>query len=235
MSLEGKQLVISSNQTSGAPISFALTDAQFEKALTVFAPPPKTKPSLWQNKEYTKNLIKVAAYLDAVQYMRPNGSCFDSQIISNHFDNCMIQQFGGENDTVNDGKEFSFSIDEWFNDVRGDVPEELRNWDPQGVEPMPVIEQTVDWYGALTEQELHFNGFVDLFSNCIDLEELTAAEVAKRKHGAMTTFGDHPSQRTQMPDPINQRANFDNFTPSKLIGSTASAGMQFPSSGLLGR
>lgn len=228
MSLQDKQLVISSNQAEGSPISFALTDAQFERALAVFKPPAPTKPNLWTNKEFSKKLIKVSAYLESVQYMRPNLlCCFSQTLISNHFDNCMIQKFGETEEY------FTFSIDEWFNDTRGEVSEKLRNWDPQGVEPMPQLDIQTDWYGALTETELAYPGFVDLFSNCIDLEEETEAAIAKRKHGASTAFGSHPGEQgTPMPESINHTANFDKFTPSGLLGGGGS-GLKFKGSGLL--
>jgi hypothetical protein len=227
--LEGKQLVVSTNQTGGAPISFALTDAQFERALAIFTPPPRTKPNLWADKTFSEKLIKVSAYLESVQYMRPNGSCFAQTLISNHFDNCMIQKFGGEEE----GALEVFSVDEWFNDTRGEVADALRNWDPKGDDPMPALSISADWYGALTETDLQYEGFVSMFANCIDLEEKTEAEIFKRKHGAMTTFGLHPSDQSIMPDAINQQANFDKFTPSGLLGGGGSGGLSFKTSGLI--
>lgn len=239
--LDGKQLVVSSNQSSGAPISFALTDAQFSQALTLFAPPPRTKANLWTSKvdpTFIRKLVKVVAYLESVQYMRPGGTCFASTLISNHFDSVMLEKFretlvaaAAESEDADLAENASFSIDEWFTDTRGPIPEALKKWNPKKFEPMPVVPMQVDWYGALTVAELQFSGFVDLFMNCILLEEETDAEMARRKHGAMTTFGTHPGDGTAMPKAINQQASFENFTPSRV--GTGSA--MFAASGALRR
>ena len=225
-----RQIIISEQQdgdvAANKQLVFALTDEQFERALALYKPAERTKPTLWRNKTFNKNMIKVVAYLESVQYMRQNKKCFSSMIISNHFDNCMIEQFGGKDDDA----EFTFSIDEWFNDTRGELPDALANWDPKGHEPMPIVPMHVDWYGQLTRTELQYEGFVDLFANCIDLEEETEREISKRKHGAMTTFGTHPSEYTAMPEPINRQAKFDEFTPSKLLSSSTA---RFTPSGLL--
>lgn len=236
--LEGKQLVVSSSGAS--PIAFALTDAQFSQALTLFAPPPRTKPNLWCSKvdpAFIKHITKVVAYLESVQYMRPGGTCFSSTLISNHFDSVMIEKFRetlvaaaeAEGDVA--AEEATFSIDEWFSDMRGEVPEALLRWDPKKFEPMPVVPMNVDWYGALTDAELQFDGFVSLFANCIDLEEETAQEISRRKHSASTAFGSHPGEGTRMPAARSQQASFENFTPSRV----GTSGMSFAASGALGR
>jgi len=240
--LENKQLVVSTNQTGGAPISFALTDAQFERALAIFTPPPRTKPNLWTSKidtTFIRKVVKITSYLECVQYMRPGGNCFASMLISNHFDNVMIEKFRGAfadlaNDEIGDDDgQFTFSIDEWFTNVRGEVPKDLANWNPKKHLPMPLLDMQVDWYGALTEAELQFEGFVELFANCIALEEETDEAMAKRKLGSMTTFGTHPGDRPAMPAPINQQASFEKFKPSQLLGN-AGGGASFAGSGKLG-
>ena len=243
VSLEGKQLVLSSNQASGAaPISFALTDVQFSQALTLFAPPPRTKANLWTSKvdpSFIRKVVKVVAYLESVQYMRPGGTCFASTLISNHFDSVMLEKFretlvAAAAEAEGDAElaeNASFSIDEWFTDTRGPIPDALKKWDPKKFEPMPVVPMQVDWYGALTEAELQFSGFVELFMNCILLEEETDIEMARRKHGAMTTFGTHPGDGTAMPKAINQQASFENFTPSRVGSGSA----MFAASGALRR
>ena len=217
-----KQLTVTT-PNNASPICFALTDAQFTRALAVFAPPPRTKPNLWRDDKYIEELIDVCAYLESVQYMRPNGSCFAQTLVSNHFDHCMKEEFG---ETIE-----RFSIDEWFNDSRGEIPAALRKWDPKGHEPMPMLDMQVDWYGALTDTDLAYPGFVKLFAKCIKLEEKTEECINRRKHGAMTTFGAHPGERTPMPAPINQQANFDRFTPSGLL--SGGGGLKFKGSGLL--
>ena len=207
---------------------FSLTDEQFERALSLYTPPPPTKPSLWKNKTFSKDLVLVVSYLESVQYLRPNDGCFSSPIISNNFDNCMIQDYGGGDD--DEETTFTFSVDEWFNDIRGELPDALKDWDPQGHEPMPQINMNVDWFDALTKAELAFPGFVSLFSNCINLEEEVGEQIQKRKHMASTAFGSHPAS-TKMPDPVNQQADFAQFTPSSLF--SGNRGMKFKPSGLL--
>jgi hypothetical protein len=223
-----RQLIVSENVAPQLPpgdrpviVFNALTDAQFEKALALFKPAPRTKPNLWVQKEYTASLCKAAAYCEAAMFTRTNG-CFGNKIVSTNFDGCIIQKFR------NNDEDFFFSIDEWFNDSRGELPAILKEWDPKSEEPMPQVETGVDWYKKLTDIDMQMEGFLDLFVNCIDLEEKMAQEVASRKHAATTAFGDHPG--TRMPDPINQNASFGQFTPSGLLGGAGGSGLKFASS-----
>ncbi len=215
-----KQLIVSDR------VAFNLSDDQFTKVLAVFQPPPPTKPLLWSTKDFARQLIKVSAYLETVQYVRPSGTCFAKTLISNHFDNSMIEKFGGP-----DGKFETFSIDHWFSDIRGEVPKELRDWDVKGYKPMPRLPMGVDWYGALTDAELAFSGFVSLFENCIDIERETEAEITRIQHECSTAFGDHPS--TAMPASAHPSAGFEKFTPSGLLNS--GSGLKFAPSGNIGR
>lgn len=196
-----------------------LSDAQFDRALALFTPAPRTKTNLWTQKTYARNLVKVASYCESAMYARPGGECFSNKYVTTNFDNCMIQRFR------NDNPQFFFSVNEWFNDTRGDIPAELLAWDPNGVDVMPQVETGVDWYKELTETDMQFEGFLDLFANCIDLEEEMAKEVANRKHASSTAFGDHPG--TRMPAPINQHANFDNFTATGLMRPGGGSGLYF--------
>lgn len=223
---ETKQIVVSENIATHLPPSERpvlvfnqLTESQFDKALALFQPPERTQANLWQNTEYTKDLIKVAAFCEAAMYTQKSG-CFTNVIVENNFDNCMINQFKEEDDT-----EFFFSIKRWFNDTRGEIPIELQKWNPKKYEPMPQVKTDVDWFKKLTDTDRMFNGFLKLFSHCIDLEEQFNQEVAKRKHCASTTFGEH--EGTKMPDPIHQDANFDQFTPSGLLSGNINSGLQF--------
>ena len=219
-----KQIVVSENIATHLPpaqrpviVFNALTDDQFNKALQLFAPPPRTKPNLWARKEYTKDLIKCAAFCEAVPSMRPDGRVFANNTVTNNFDNCMIQKF-------RDGDEkFGFAIQEWFTDTltrngKNPIPDALKNWNPDKppYDLQPKWDSGVDWCAKLTKVDLKYEGFLELLSNCIDLDELLQAEINKRKHGANSTFGVHPS--TRMPDPINQQADFEQFTPSGLLG-----------------
>lgn len=197
-----------------------LNDEQFDRALQLFSPPPRTKPTLWSRPEYRDNLIKAAAFCEAVMYMRPNGNLFANKSIANHFDGMMIEQYR------NDNEDFTFSVNEFYSDTRGELPEELQNWDPKDEKPMPTVTSDVDWADALTDMDLHYPGFLDLMCTCIDLDEKISTEVARYKHSTATTFGDH--EGTRMPDPINARANFEEFTPSRLIsGGGHSGGLRF--------
>lgn len=214
---DDKQLTVASE---GGPIAFALTDAQFEKALSVITPPKPTKPNLWRNEAFSEKMVEVAAYLESVQYVRPTGTCFALTMISNHFDNVILE----ENPELE-----SFSVDEWFSDTRGEIPEALKDWDPKGTEPMPQMDLEVDWFQALTDAELQFPGFVTLFANCINLEEKTFQRTQTRKHGAMTTFGGH--EGTKMPESRVGQGAFDNFRPSTLLNQSSAPA--FRGSGLL--
>ena len=234
MSDADKQVVVTENVATHLPpnerpvIVFGqLSDNQFDKALALFKPPERTMANLWKQKEYTDDLIKVAAFCEAAMFVNPDGGCFTNFIVENNFDNCMIHQY------KTDDEDFHFSIREWFNTTRGEVPKELRDWDPKEYEPMPQVKTNVDWFKKLTDIDRQFNGFLALFSNCIDLEEKVNKEVARRKHAASTAFGDHPG--TRMPDPIHQEANFDQFTASKLLADGIGSGLQFGGSGLSGR
>lgn len=222
----GKELVVSENVAPELPpgerpviVFQGLSDAQFDKALALFQPPPRTKFNLWKQKDYNENLIKVAAYCEANMFKRPDGGgCFTRKAIGVNFDTAMIQQFR------NDDEDFYFSIDEWYNDSRGEIPAEIKDWDPKGYEPMPQVETDVDWPRVLTATDLKYPGFLAIFSNCIDLEEKYNAELQKRHQQASTTFGEHDG--TKMPDPLNSAAHFQDFTPSTLL-TGASGGLSF--------
>lgn len=193
-----------------------LSDDQFNKALALFQPPPRTKPTLWERPAFRDNIIKAAAFCEAAMYNRPNGNLFASQSIANHFDGMMIERFHNDND------DFKFSINEEFNDARGPIPDKLKHWDPKGVDPMPSVSTDVDWADWLTEMDLRYAGFLDMLCTCIDFDERITAEVTKYKHSASTSFGEHAG--TTMPDPIHAKATFEEFTASRLIGGGGSSG-----------
>lgn len=200
-----------------------LTGDQFDKALALFTPPPRTKATLWKQKPYTKDLIKCAAFCEAVPSMRPTGKLFANISVANNFDNCVIESARDNGD-----EEMTFSVQEWFSDTltnngENPIPDALKNWKPDEppFELQPEWESGVDWCAKLTKADLEFPGFVELFSSCIDMDEELQREIAKRKHGANATFGTHPS--TKMPASRNQAVDFDSFAPSKLIGSQGSA------------
>lgn len=227
-----KQLVVTEGAATHLPknerpviVFQGLSDDQFDKALALFAPPPRTKPTLWSDTGYTEKLIKVSAFCESVMFVRPNGGLFANKSTSNNFDHVMIQKFR------NDDNEFSFSIEEWFADTRGELPASLKNWNPDTppYDPMPQYATGIDWCAKLTQVDLQFAGFLDLFANAIDLDEKLAAEISRRRHGATTAFGDH--QGTQMPEPLTQIASFEQFTPSGLLSGGSSGGMNFGGGG----
>jgi|UniRef100_A0A6C0IUI2 hypothetical protein len=208
--VDGQRPVIVFNQ---------LSNEQFDKVLALFKPEPRTQANLWRQEDYSKDLIKCAAFCEASMFTNPSGSCFTNIAIENNFDNCMISQF------KKDDNGFMFSIREWFTETRGPIPKLLKEWDPNGYDPMPNVKTNVDWFKKLTDVDRTFPGFLKLLSHCIDLEEDFAQQVSKRKHGASTAFGDHPG--TKMPDPIHQDADFGNFTASRLLADRVGAGLQF--------
>lgn len=231
---QSKQLVVAAEDVSrGRPaMTFALTDAQFERALSVFQPPKPSKVTLWTSKvdpEFMTNLTVVGAFLDSIQYVRPRGGgCFTQPIISTHFDNVVLlmkqERSGGDDDGDDDDDkedDVKFSIDEWYTDTRGEIPKEMQDWDPHGIKPMPHNDWHVDWVGALTNMEEELPGFVALFAKCIKLEEETTKILSQRKYGASTAFGDHPSERTAMPLARDRQATMENFTPSGLLSGTS--------------
>lgn len=220
MSSKGKQLVVSEGVSTNLPpaerpviVFNGLSDEQFSKALQLFAQPPRTKPTLWARPEYTQQLIKCAAFCESAPAIRPTGGLFQSKSISNNFDNCMIQKFRQPD------QDYFFSVEEWYADRRGPIPDALKNWDPyEDTEIMPRFDTNVDWCEELTAWDVQYPGFLDLFSNCIDMDEQLEASINSRKHGANTRFGSggiFPS--TQMPAAINQKATFDDFTASSLL------------------
>jgi len=218
-----QQIVLREESSAERPVIVlqGLSDEQFTQVMQLFAPPPRTKATLWTQPQYTKTLVKVAAFCESVMYMRPNGGCFASPDVANNLDSCMIQKFRDDN------TDFFFSVNEWFNNTRGEVPDLLKNWEPdkEPYDPMPQCPTGVDWCAKLTEIDMQYPGFLDLFSNCIDMDEEFVCEVAKRRHGASTAFGDHAG--TKMPSPRQEVADFSNFTPSGLLGFNGGGGLQF--------
>lgn len=216
--MSGKELIVSNtsstSQNAQRPVIVfqGLSDDQFQQALQLFEPPKPTKPSLFLDKTFTLSLADVCAYLEAIQYQRKDAKLFANPMVCNHFDNVMIEKFRTEDN------DFSFSINEWFSDTRGEIPKALRDWDPNGFAPMPTVDITVDWYHAVTEAELAFPGFVTLLKNCMDMEERMLEQLKKRQHQGRLGWNSDASSGTKMPAPVDRASNFSEFTPSGMIG-----------------
>ncbi len=227
---EGKELIVQptaaakplyGQQGSNPIIVFqGLTDDQFSKALSLFQPPPISKVSLFHDATFMGTLAEVVGYMESIQYVRKDAKMFDNTVVSNHFDNVMLAKI--EEVEGPDVEEAAFfSVNEWFSDTRGPLPKAIKNWDPEGFEPMPAHEGLkVDWYDELTKMELEYNGYVQLIKNCIDMEEKMQEALNKRRHSGMMQWSDRGGQ--VMPPPIitgqNQRSGED-FQASKLLSA----------------
>jgi hypothetical protein len=185
----GRELVVSAQGAAAShPIIVfqGLSDDQFSQVLTLFAPKPVTKESLMLSPAVTQQMGAVVGYLESLKYMSANCDVFQEEIVANHFDNVMIEKLNDPDAT--------FSINEWFNTVRGPLPPEIANYNPDedaNGDYMPTPEYTgldVDWIRALTDQELAHNGFIALFYNCIQMERQMHVELEKnRSHGRTTS------------------------------------------------
>lgn len=205
-------------------IVFQNADADaIKQALTLWQEQPQappTKASLFLDAKFMECLADVVAYLESVQYVRRDHRLFDNSMVSNHFNNVMIEKFRDTEDGANeddDKREFVFFVDEWFNDTRGKIPDAIANWDPKGYEPMPQWKGlTVDWYQKLVDMEKQYPGFVQLLQNCIMLEERMNATLAQRK-ATCNDMWPSEDRRTQMPEPKHTGAHFSGFTPSRML------------------
>lgn len=179
-----------------------LTDKQFMQLTTLFTEPPPTKPNLLRNPAWIEMASEVAAELDAHVFTHgaKNARLFGSNVVANHFDGAMIELIRdkckadrverGEDADVEiteDEETITFSADEWFNDTRGKLPDELLKWDPQGKAPMPVWRGLmVDWVEELIKMEKEYPGFTKLLNGCFELEKKIQAKItAKRYQGSL--------------------------------------------------
>lgn len=212
----GKQLVIPVTQPDTAsgnkPIVLlqCATEEQFERALQLFQPPEPTKSSLIQDPEFVKNLAEVTGHIEGMAFTDKSGKLFPNPMISNYFENAMMDKTGEQ-----------FRVNEWFSDTRGELPEAIQKWDPNGFNPMPEYEgPSVDWYDELTTRELEYPGFVQMLKNCIDLEYTTTNVVMKQRStaGLVAAMGNSGTKMPK-PGPNPAKAVQNQFTPSNLVSN----------------
>ena len=170
---------------------------------------PHDRPTLWQDPKFQEQMNIIMAFSEGAVWKRdPEGKTplFINATFANMMDNIMLEKH----------PEWPH-INSLFLNIRKDLPDLFKKWDPKSDDPMPNCITNVDWFKHYFAVEMKFKGFVAVFANTVKLEEDYIEKVLYYKKMM-------PSEDplTELPDAVPQAATLeqqlidDGFTPTSL-------------------